>query len=141
MGGGRGGGLVLGRAARSQSRTARWAGTKRHDGGLLDWPSSARARRPAKTKGAAPLQTELASLFVCLRAGRPRPQQYAASSQPRLHSDTVRIHIKEKKSFLVLFLSPPPSFVMTNFQYETGLCFMALHSGKMLAGIVTTWCA
>lgn len=106
MGGGKEGrwgwGVVLGRAARSQSRTARWAGTKRHDGGPLDWPSSARARRSAKTKGAAPVQTELASLFACLRAVRARPQQYAASSPPRSHSDTIRIHIKEEKTFLGL---------------------------------------
>lgn len=86
--------VILGRAARSQSRTVRWAGTKQHDGGLLDWPGSARAHRPAKTKGTAPIQTELAALFVCLRAVRPGLEQYAASSPPRLHSDTIRIHSK-----------------------------------------------
>lgn len=134
--------VILGRAARSQSRTVRWAGTKQHDGGLLDWPGSARAHRPAKTKGTAPIQTELAALFVCLRAVRPGLEQYAASSPPRLHSDTIRIHSKAMKPFLVQCVCPGGGgeFVRTNFWYETGLFFIALYSEIMLAGIVTTCC-
>lgn len=133
--------MVLGRAARSQRRTVRWAGTKQHDGGLLDWPGSARAHRPAKTKGTAPVQTELAALFVCLRAVRPGLEQYAASSPPRLHSDTIRIHSKAMKPFLVQCVCPAGGeFVRTNFWYETGLFFIALYSEITLAGIVTTCC-
>lgn len=77
MGGGKKGGgvilVVVGGAALPQSRAVRWAGTKRRDGGRLDWPGPAKAPRPAKTQGTAPVQTrELAALFVCLRAVRPR---------------------------------------------------------------------
>lgn len=71
-------------------------------GGRLDWPRSARAPRPAKTQGTAPVQTrELAALFVCLRAVKPRLEQYAASFPPRSHSETMRIHSRAMKTSLV----------------------------------------
>lgn len=89
-------------AAFPQSRTVQWVGTKRLDGGPPDWPAPARAPRPAKTRSTAPVQTrELAALFVCLRAGISRLEQYGTSSPPRPHSGTTRTHSKAMQSSLV----------------------------------------
>lgn len=111
VGGGKEGGMVVvvvvGGAALPQSRTVRWAGTKRHDGGLLDWPGPARAPRPAKTQSTAPVQTrELAALFACLTAITPGLEQYATSSPQRSHSHTMRIHTKAMKTSLVHSVCP-----------------------------------
>lgn len=104
-----GGRAVVGGAARPQSTTVRWAGTKTLDRGRLDWPNQpgwTRAPRPAKTQGTAPVQTrELAALFVCWRTVRPRLEQYVASS-PRSHSVTMRIHSMAMKTSLAPSVCP-----------------------------------
>lgn len=125
--------VVVGGAALPQSRTVRWAGTKRHDGGLLDWPGPARAPRPAKTQSTAPVQTrELAALFACLTAITPGLEQYATSSPQRSHSHTMRIHTKAMKTSLVHSVCPGGG---TSPKRQD--CFLSCVV-FMLAGIVTT---
>lgn len=114
--------VVVGGAALPQSRTVQWAGTKRLDRGLLDWTSPAKALRPAKTQGAAPVQTrELAALFVCLRAVKAGLEQYAATSPSRSHSDTVRNHSKAMKTSIQrVCQSRRGELVRADVLYETG---------------------
>lgn len=106
MGGGREGGGG-GRGGPSSEQNVQWTGTKWCDGGLLDWPSQARAPRFAKTLGPTPVQTrELAAWFSYLRAARPGLEQYVASSPSRSHSDTIRIHSKAMKTSIAQLLCP-----------------------------------
>lgn len=65
-------------------------------------PASVGAPRPAKTQGAASVPTgELAALFVCLRAERPRLKQYGTSAPPGSPSDAMRIRSEAMKTSLV----------------------------------------
>lgn len=79
--------MVLGRAGLSQNRTVRWVGTKRHNGGPLDWPGSAGAHRCARIEKLC-TSSDRISCSVC--APESSEARHQNNMSPHRHQGRIR---------------------------------------------------